>query len=168
MTTMDNPFSGNYLRTVPGPGEVFGPFAIAFVVVFAIGFLASVALYNGLGRGVFPNSVMFRMARKWGGWGVVVFGLGLFFFAIRALQINPFGFGRRAWLWICILIALAWIGWILADLKRNYQSALEQYQEHIRKREYAKATSTLLSQGAANFKGAPNVPISRPVRKRRR
>ena len=108
------------------------------------------------------------MARKWGGWGVVVFGLGLFFSAIRALQINPFGFGRRAWLWICILIALAWIGWIAVDIKRNYQNQLQQFQEHIRKREYAKATATLVSQGTATLKGPPNAPASRPVRKRRR
>src|SRR6478752_5193858 len=100
---MDNPFSRHYLSTVPGSGEVFGPFAIIFAFVFAIGFLACVIVYNGRGRSLFPNQVIFRMARKWGGWGVCVFGLGLFFFGIRALQINPFGFGKRAWLWISIV-----------------------------------------------------------------
>lgn len=165
---MDNPFSGSYLRTVPGQNEVFGPFAIVFLIIFAIGFIASVAVYNGAGRQLFPNSVLFRMARKWGGWGVVAFGLGLFFFAIRILQINPFGFGRRAWLWICILVALGWLAYIAYDVKRNYRNALQQYQEHVKKREYAKATSSLIGQGAASLKGMPNVSVGRPVKKRRR
>jgi hypothetical protein len=165
---MDNPFSRHYLGTVPGSGEVFGPFAIAFAVVFAIGFLACVIVYNGWGRSLFPNGVIFRMARKWGGWGVCVFGLGLFFFAIRALQINPFGFGKRAWLWISILLALAWIGWIVYDIVRNYQTQLSLHQEHVKKREYARATSSLMGQGAPSLKSIPNVPVSRPVKKKRR
>ncbi len=165
---MDNPFASHYLSTVPGSGEVFGPFAIIFAIVFAIGFIACVAVYNGVGRPIFPNNVMFRMSRKWGGWGLCVFGLGLFFFAIRALQINPFGFGKRAWLWISILLALAWLAYIAIDLFRNYQTQLSQYKEHVRKREYAKATSSLVGQGATSLKGIPNVPVSRPVKKKRR
>lgn len=165
---MDNPFSGNYLSTVPSSSEVFGPFAIGFLILFAAGFIVSIVLYNGGGRQLFPNSVLFRMAKKWGGWGVVVFGLGLFFFAIRVLQINPFGFGRRAWLWICLLVLLAWFGWIAYDIKRNYQSLLDQYNDHVRRREYARATSSLVGQGAANLKGLPTAPVSRPVKKRRK
>jgi len=165
---MENPFSSHYLSTVPGAGEVFGPFAISFVIVFAIGFLATVIVYNGGGRGLFPNNVLFRMARRWAGWGLCVFGLGLFFFAIRALQINPFGFGKRAWMWICILLALAWIGYIVYDAVRNYPVQMLLHQEHVKKREYAKATSTLLGQGATSLKGIPNVPVSRPVKKKRR
>ncbi len=165
---MENPFSSNYLGTLPASGDVFGPFAIGFAVVFAIGFLATVVVYNGGGRPLFPNNVLFRMARKWAGWGLCVFGLGLFFFVIRALQINPFGFGKHAWLWICILLALVWIAWIAYDAIRNYPTQVQQYQEHLKKREYAKATSSLLGQGATSLKGIPNVPISRPVKKKRR
>ena len=165
---MDNPFSSHYLSTVPDSSEVFGPFAIVFAIVFALGFLACVVVYNGGGRPLFPNNVMFRMARRWAGWGVVVFGLGLFFFAIRAVQINPFGFGKRAWLWISILLALGWLAYIASDFFRNYQKQLSQHHEHVRKREYAKATSSLVGQRATSLKGIPNVPASRPVKKKRR
>ncbi len=165
---MDNPFSGHYLSTVPGSGEVFGPFAISYLIVFTIGFLITMVIYNGGGRPLFPNNVLFRMARKWAGWGVVVFGLGLFFFVIRILQINPFGFSKRGWLWFCVLLAAAWAGYIVYDVIRHYQAQMTHYQEHVKKREYAKATSSLLSQGATNLKGIPNIPVSRPVKKKRR
>lgn len=165
---MDNPFSSNYLSTVPGTNEIFGPFAIVYLIVFILGFVATVVVYNGGGRPLFPNNVVFRMARKWAGWGVVVFGLGLFFFAIRILQINPFGFGKRGWLWFCIVLAIGWLGYIAYDLIRNYEKQMALYQEHIKKREYAKATSSLLGQGATSLKGIPNVPVSRPVKKKRK
>ena len=65
---MDNPISWDYLSTVPGPNEVFGPLAILYLVFFAAGFIVSLAIYNNQGTRLFPNPVMFRLVRRWAGW----------------------------------------------------------------------------------------------------
>jgi hypothetical protein len=43
---MENPFSWDYMTTIPGPNEVFGPFAIVYLIVFGVGFALAVFLYN--------------------------------------------------------------------------------------------------------------------------
>jgi heterodisulfide reductase subunit C len=60
-------------------------------------------LYNGAGRSLFPNHVMYRMLKRWSSWALLVFGAGLFFFVVRALQINPFTFAMRFWMWVTVL-----------------------------------------------------------------
>jgi hypothetical protein len=44
---VDNPLSWDYLSTVPGQNEVWGPLAILYVLVYAVGFVVSLILYNG-------------------------------------------------------------------------------------------------------------------------
>ena len=100
---MDNPISWDYLSTVPGPNEVFGPLAILYLVFFVVGFVVSLVVYNNQGKKLFPNPVIFRLVRRWAGWTSVIFGAGIFFFLIRALQINPFTFAMRFWMWVTLL-----------------------------------------------------------------
>jgi hypothetical protein len=162
---MDNPFSWDYLTTVPGPNEVFGPFAIVYLVLFLAGFALCVLLYNGIGRKQFPNPVLFNMARRWGGAGIIVFGFGLFFFGIRALQINPFSFGMRIWLWISLLAVLAWLVFIAWDYRTRYEPLLRSYQEQLRREQYTRKGAL---QANKRITGQ-NIPIgARPVRRRRR
>jgi hypothetical protein len=162
---MDNPFDWAYLTTVPGPNEVFGPFSTVYLIVFLIGFAVSVLLYNGVGRKQFPNPVLFNMARRWGGIGVVVFGLGLFFFGIRALQINPFTFGMRIWLWLSLLGLLAMLGYIVWDYRSRYTQLYRGYQEQLRREQYMRKGSLSANRRVT----AADIPIgARPVRRKRR
>lgn len=162
---MDNPFNWDYLTTVPGPNEVFGPLAVLFLILFGVGFAISVVLYNGWGRAAFPNPVLFRMARRWAAWGVVVFGLGIFFFVIRAVQINPFTFGERIWLWLCFLGVLAWLAVVAWDLRTNYPPLLAEHQAQQSREQYRKKSLGV----QAGRSGAAVVPTAgRPVKRRRR
>jgi hypothetical protein len=164
---MDNPFSWDYLTTKPGSNEVFGPFAIVFLVVFGIGFIASTVVYSNGAKGLIPDPVVRRMARRWSGWALTVFSLGLFFFAIRWLQINPLSFGMRIWLWISWLVLLVLTGVIAYDVITNYGAAKLAYEEHRRRQQYLRPAAA----GAAARSAAPGAPLAagaRPVKRRKR
>jgi len=168
---MDNPFSWDYMRTVPGPDEVFGPFSIAYLVLFIAGFVLSIVLYNGWAKKWFKNPVLHRMSRKWAGIAIVIFGLGLFFFLIRWLQINPFGLARRYWLWLSLLALVVLIGYAIWDYKTHYEALKTQYAEQQRRRQFSRASG----HGGASaidrekpYAGVSTGPPPRPVKRRRK
>lgn len=158
---MDNPFSWDYLTTRPGENEVFGPFAVLYLIAFALGFLASIVIYNGGARKLFPNPVLHRMARRWAAYALTIFGLGLFFFAIRALQISLLTFEMRIWMWLCILAVGLLGGYMIYDYSKSYTDAVKAYEEQKRKKQYLRPAG---ASGVAAF--AP--PASRPARRRKR
>lgn len=157
---MDNPFSWDYLTTRPGENEVFGPFAVLYLIAFAIGFIGSIVVYNGGAKRLFPNPVLHRMARRWSAFAMTVFGLGLFFFAIRALQISLLTFEMRIWMWLCILAVGVLAAYIVYDYSRTYASAMKAYEEQKRKKQYLRP--------AASGATVLPAPASRPMRKKRR
>ncbi|HEY8447404.1 MAG TPA: hypothetical protein VIL01_09875 [Thermomicrobiales bacterium] len=162
---MDNPFSWDYLTTVPGPNEVFGPFAVIFLIVFGLGFILSTAIYSGWDRRLIGDPVLRRMARRWSGWAMALFGIGLFFFGIRWLQINPLTFGMRIWLWLCWLALIIFGAYVAWYIRSNYAEQKAAYEEYQRKQQYlrpATAGSAARGGSAAVASGA------RPVKRRRR
>ena len=163
---MDNPFSWDYLSTTPGPNEVFGPFAVIFLVVFGIGFLASVVVYSGGAKNVIPDPVLRRMARRWSGWALATFGVGLFFFGVRWLQINPLSFGMRIWLWISWLSLLVLLVLIAYDIRMHYGEAKLAYEEHRRKQQYLRPVAA--GAGAATRAAGPGAPLASGARQVKR
>jgi hypothetical protein len=168
---MDNPFDWDYLKTVPGPNEVFGPFSIAYLLLFVVGLVASIVVYNGWAKKRFKDPMLHRLARKWAGIAIVIFGLGLFFFLIRWLQINPFGFARRYWLWLTLVALVVLVVYAIWDYRTHYPALKAQYDEQQRRRSFSKASG----QGGASsvnranpYAGASAGPRPRPVKKRRR
>jgi hypothetical protein len=164
---MDNPFSWDYLTTRPGSNEVWGAFAIGFVTIFGVGFLASLIVYSGWARSVFPNPVLRRMAHRWAVIGLVVFGVGLFFFLIRMLQINPFSFGLRIWLWLSFLAFVALMAFVGIELVTRYGGEIAEFNERQRRQQYLRPGG--VTAGARTpGPGAPLVSGARPVKRRRR
>ncbi len=103
-------FSWDWLTATPGPAETMEPFSVLFLVVFATGFIVSTSLYYRpwqppLGRYFRRRAV--RNAMTVAMW---VFGVGLFFFLIRLLQINPFTLGMRLWMVLAVIAALVLLG----------------------------------------------------------
>ena len=162
---MDNPISWDYLSTVPGPNEVFGPLAILYLVFFVVGFVVSLAVYNNQGKKLFPNPVIFRLVRRWAGWTSVIFGAGIFFFLIRALQINPFTFAMRFWMWVTVLALGVVFVLLMVDIKRRYKTELAEWQSRKQRDQYIRPLSTVAGRKQAHAALATN---PRPVRKRRR
>jgi hypothetical protein len=161
---MDNPVSWDYLTTTPGPNEVFGPFAIGFLLLFGTTFLVSLVLYSGGGKKLVPDPILRRLARKWSSIALAVTGFGLFFFLIRILQINPFNFQMRIWLWLSLAAYGLMAAYFAFDYIRNYGSMKEQYETRRRQQQYLRpATSS-----AAAKHGAPLASGARPVKRKRR
>ncbi|MGH2557435.1 MAG: hypothetical protein ACRDJH_00110 [Thermomicrobiales bacterium] len=165
---MDNPFSWDYLTTRPGSNEVFGAFAILFLVIFGVGFLASLVNYSGwVPRSVFPNPVLRRMAHHWSVIGLFVFGIGLFFFLIRMLQINPFTFGLRIWLWLSFVAFLLFAVYVVFDLLTRYHGEVAAFEKRRQQQHYLRPSGATAG-GRVEGPGAPLASGARPVKRRKR
>lgn len=166
---MDNPFSWDYLTTRPESGQVFGPFAILYLILFTLGFLVSLFFYNDGARRYVRHSVKLRATRRGAGIALVVFGIGLFFFAIRVLQINPFTFGMRIWLYLSLLAVIAMLAAFAYYRRTVLPHELRAYEQRKLKQRYLKpdpiTAAALARAGAARV---PRADARRPVRRRAR
>ena len=160
---MDNPFSWDYLTTVPGTDEVFGPFAVIYLVVFGVGFLGSVFLYNDGARHYTKNALKRRVIKRGAAIAMTVFGVGLFFFAIRILQINPFTFGMRLWLWLSLLAVLGMFGYFAYYLRTIYPKHLREYEGRKVKAQYLRPAA--VSPAGGNIRHEPRRVVRRKVRR---
>ena len=106
------------LTTPVGTDSALSRLAVLYLLLFALGFAGSVLVANDrlVREGAGPATR--EAIRRAAAWGVGVFGAGLFFFGVRVLQINPFGFGMPLWLVLCALAALLWIAAALAAARR--------------------------------------------------
>ena len=161
---MDNPFSWDYQTTVPGPDEIFGPFSMAYLVLFTLGLIASIMVYNDAARRVFRNGLQRRFAQRLSGYAMIIFGMGLFFFAIRWLQINPFTFGARIWLYLSLVSVVGLAVAVVLYLSRDYPRELAEYESRKTRQHYLKSHPSATRPTEVHA-----VPIGRrPVRRRAR
>lgn len=161
---MDNPFSWDYLSTVPGENEVFGAFAIGFLFLFGAGFIIAFVAYAGWADRFVKNGALRHISRKYAGWALSLFAVGLFFFLIRILQINPFTFGRRIWLYLCLLALAGFAGLLVVEYLKVAPTIRKQAEDRKR-----------MTQVLTNTKGTkltgPGAPLpigGRPVKRKRR
>jgi hypothetical protein len=103
---MDNPFSWEYLTSPPPPGEIFDPWSTVILVLCALAMLVGFAFYSR--PGIMHSRQLMRVAstRRWGSILMWIAIVGYFFFIVRWLQINPFSFGNRIWLFLTLLALL--------------------------------------------------------------
>jgi hypothetical protein len=132
-----NPFDWSYLTRVPKGLEAYGPFAIAFVAVFAIGLIASLVVGRWLTRHYRDHALHRRLTRVASQVAAWIFGIGLTFFALRALEVPLLG--MRLWLWLCV-VALA-IALVLAVVYRlwRYPAALAAYEHEQTRAQYLRS-----------------------------
>jgi hypothetical protein len=97
----------SWLITPPGANNVFAPFGAAYFFIFSIGFVASSYLLGPGAELIAKNASKLEGLKRWATIGLWVFGMGLFFFGVRALQINPLWFGAPVWMVICVIALLA-------------------------------------------------------------
>ncbi len=160
---MDNPLSWDYLTTTPGSNEVFGPFAIGYLIIFLTGFIVSFAAYAGWLERWVKQPVLRRLSHKYAGWALALFSVGLFFFLIRVLQINPFTFGMRIWLFLCLIALAGFCVLMLVEYRRIAPEVRKQTQERQQMQEVVETLKG--HKGAATSA----VPVGgRPVKRKRR
>lgn len=147
---MTNPFDWEYLTSTPASGEIFGPFSAVFVLVFGTGFLTAAYLYYRPWTKPVGEYFRRKTVRKASNIALWVFGTGLFFFLIRLLQINPFSFGERIWIYLCFLAFLA----MVALFALRFRAAREERR------------LALHAQASSPRRVPVSRPVSRPVRRR--
>lgn len=109
---MPNPFDWDYLTSTPASDDVLDAFTIVYLVVFLGGFVLSVYLNSRPWTKPFGSMFRRKSVKRASNYAMWVFGVGLFFFLIRLLQINPLSFGEPIWMWLSIMALVGMIVWI--------------------------------------------------------
>ena len=89
---------GTWLGTPPTKDGVLDLFGAFCLLLLAPGFVVSAYLAGPGADRLANNPVQLAGIRHWASIGLWLFGAGLFFFGVRAMQINPLSFGQPVWL----------------------------------------------------------------------
>ncbi len=120
----------SWLNTPPTAGDVLDPFGVVCVIVFAIGFLTCAYLSGPGVQRISRNPIQLAGLRHWATVGLWVFGPGLFFFTVRAMQINPLSFGEPIWLVgngiALVVVAIRCVDWWRTTYPAQLASSTEQ------------------------------------------
>ncbi len=135
---MQNPFDWDYLTAPLWRMPTWGPLSIAYVVLFSLGFLVCMWVYNDPRRLIRKrNPLLAQFLRRIAGWGLGVFGIGLFFFLFRLGRISAFNLYMRIWLYVSVLLAVVWATYAGYVLTRIYSPLARQRAEELRRKQYA-------------------------------
>ncbi len=135
---MRNPFDWDYLTAPLWQTPTWGPLSITYVVVFSLGFLACLWIYNDPRRLIRKRDpLLAQFLHRIAGWGVIVFGVGLFFFLFRLGRISAFNLSMRLWLYLSALAAIVWLAYAGHVLVRVYPPLARARAEELRRKQYA-------------------------------
>ena len=127
---MGDAFSWDHLTSVPRPDEVFTPVSALFLVLCAIGLLVGYTLYSRPGILWSRHLLRVRTARRWGSILMWICSLGIFFFVVGWLQINPFTLGERIWLYLTALSLILAVVLIAVDIRNESRILSRERDEH--------------------------------------
>jgi len=136
---VQNPLSWDYLTNVPTRDQIFGPLAITYLAIFALGLLVTVLVNNQVRR-IFPNDRLHRETlhkityRAMWGWVT-----GLIFFGCRVLGLNFLGW--RLWEYVCMVAALACIAYTAWWLRVKYPARVTKFRKEQRRKAYLRPGS---------------------------
>lgn len=108
---MQNPFSWHYLTAPVYDTPVWGPLSVTYIILFSVGFIASILIYNNIGGRLRRNTVLFDALRQASSILMPIFGLGLLFFLFRFLHVSALGLHMRLWLYLTALALLVVVGY---------------------------------------------------------
>ncbi len=127
---MGDAFSWDYLSSVPRPDEVFTPFSAVFLALCAVSLLVGFVLYSRPGIMWSRRLLRVKTARRWGGILLWIGSLGIFFFVVGWLQINPFTLGTRFWIYLTALVGILAVVLIAIDIRVESRILSREHIEH--------------------------------------
>lgn len=142
---MDNPITWDNLTQTPAAADVFSLPAMIFFVVFALGFVTAAFLTNQGARRFASHPVKRRGIQHCAGIALYIFGAGLFFFGVRALNINPFSFGAPIWMWLSLLALIVFAVYCVRYWRTTYPARLRSFEERQLKQQYLRPKKSTAS-----------------------
>ncbi|MFW6075100.1 MAG: hypothetical protein ACOC9Y_05855 [Chloroflexota bacterium] len=133
---MTNPLSWDYLTAPIREVPTFGPFSIAFLVLFIGSFLIAGIIYLTAERKFGDNRILFRAIRIATQIIMWLTGIGLFFFAFRIARIETMTLYMRFWSYLFLLLYVGALGYFAYWYKAVYQPRIEQIAEERKRRRY--------------------------------
>lgn len=133
---MQNPFSWSYLTAPVAQTPAWGPFSIAFLVLFVTGAVVAIGLYYDVGKRFRKNRLLFNAIQRGASIAMIVFGIGLFFFVFRVLHVGALGLHMRIWLYLTFLAAVGMGGYFWYYLKTIYPEKARAVEKARIKRSY--------------------------------
>jgi hypothetical protein len=131
-----NPFSWDYLTTPVSETAVWGPFSIAYLLVFATGLILAIFFSYDAPKRLEGRQLLLRTIER-GTWiAIPIFSLGLIFFVFRFLQISALGLGMRIWLYIWALAAIAMVAYFWYYVRTVYPRLAAAEEADARKKAY--------------------------------
>ncbi|HET9017097.1 MAG TPA: phosphatase PAP2 family protein [Thermomicrobiaceae bacterium] len=103
---MHDPVSWAYLTAPPGHTPLWGPFSIAFVAVFGLGLVGTVALNRDVGGWLRGRQPAYDTVHRASAVEMAVLAAGLGLFVLRALRVSAYGLDARLWLWVAVVVAV--------------------------------------------------------------
>jgi amino acid permease len=123
---------GRWFTPFPEPPSRLYLVVVAFFVVWTI---ISIYLYAFRGRVFARDGVLKGMATRFGWYAIWIGIVGLFFLAMRYAQI-PY-FDIRAFLYLTILVAVGFVGFLSYYLRARYPRRVAELRELELRRKYA-------------------------------
>ncbi len=120
------------LREVP----TFGPFSLAFFVLFVLTFIFSAFLYATSGNRFASNEILRNAIRAGTQIMMWLTGIGLFFFSWRLMRIDFGTLYMRFWSYVFMVLYVAVIGYFVYWYRTAYQQRMASIQSDRVRREY--------------------------------
>jgi hypothetical protein len=111
-----------------------------FLLIWAAGLVAGFLLYSRPGVMWSRHLLRIGTARRWGAVLLWISSLGMFFFTVGWLQINPFTFGERIWMYLTLLAAIIAVALILVQIRT--ESAVLSHERRLNAEAVAKGIHT--------------------------
>jgi hypothetical protein len=148
-----NPFDWDYLTAPVHEMEIWGPFSIAFAVIFATGLFISVFLSYDSDRRLRDRKLLHRTVQRATWISIPIFGFGLFFFAMRVLQVSALGLHMRLWLYIFALAAVIMTLYFWYYIRNVYPRLVAREEAEQRRRSYIERPAHGRGQGGRRRRG---------------
>jgi hypothetical protein len=162
---VDNPFSWDYLTAPITETPIWGPFSVAYVVLFGAVFLICAFLFIDAGRRFKNHKLNRDTVRKFATWLMWVSVFALFFFGIRALQTPIMSLEKRIWMYLTFLVFIGVVAWIARYMRVTYPAQLAAFDRSRERRAWQHAARRPGGQSAA--RGAQRTQAQPTARKRR-
>jgi hypothetical protein len=139
---VENPLSWDYLTAPLREVPTFGPFSLAFFVLFGMTFAFCGFLYYTSGSRFAKNQVLRNAIRVGAQIMMWLTGIGLFFFSWRMMRIDFATLYMRFWTYLFLILYVGTLGYFVFWFRTAYRRQMDAIERSRLRREYNPAAPT--------------------------